>query len=58
MIDSRETLKNLRKSFPNMDIDELLKVLDCYSELTEYTTYPTYPSYPYIFTSTSGTSDR
>lgn len=32
MINVKETLQNLHKEFPEMSLDDLFKVLDCYEE--------------------------
>jgi hypothetical protein len=39
MLDSKTTLKNLHKEFPNLTLDELFKILDCYVET------PSFPHY-------------
>lgn len=31
-MDSRKTLTNLHKEFPNLSLDDLFKILDCYVE--------------------------
>lgn len=38
MLNVKQTLKNLHKKFPNLSLDELFEVLDCYIE--EYTLNP------------------
>lgn len=32
MLNLKETLKNLHKKFPNLTLDELFDIVDCYSE--------------------------
>lgn len=43
MIDTKETLKNLHNEFPNMTLDDLFKILDCFKE--DYTSVLTTPHY-------------
>jgi hypothetical protein len=31
-MDARKTLENLHKEFPNLSLDDLFKILDCYVE--------------------------
>ena len=31
-MDARKTLKNLHKEFPNLSLDDLFRILDCYAE--------------------------
>ena len=33
MIDARRTLVNLHKEFPNLSLDNLFSILDCYVEM-------------------------
>lgn len=32
MIDTKETLKKLHKKFPELSLDDLFTILDCYTE--------------------------
>lgn len=32
MIDAKETLKKLHKKFPELSLDDLFTILDCYTE--------------------------
>lgn len=32
MMDTKETLKKLHKKFPELSLDDLFTILDCYSE--------------------------
>lgn len=34
MMNTRETLKNLHKKFPNLNLDDLFEIMDCYVEDT------------------------
>ena len=36
MIDSRLTLSKLHTKFPNLTLDDLFKILDCYTEVITY----------------------
>lgn len=38
MINSKETLKKLHQALPNLTLDELFIILDCYTEEYVYTT--------------------
>jgi len=43
MIDSRLTLSKLHSKFPNLTLDELFEILDCYTEMVTYDLkWPTY----------------
>lgn len=42
MLDSKQTLINLHTKFPDLSLDELFKILDCYVE--QYYSY----NFPYI----------
>ena len=43
MIDSRLTLSKLHSKFPNLTLDELFEILDCYTEVVTYDIkWPTY----------------
>ena len=43
MIDSRLTLSKLHSKFPNLTLDDLFEILDCYTELVTYDLkWPTY----------------
>ena len=70
MIDSRLTLSKLHSKFPNLTLDELFEILDCYTEMVTYDLkWPTYrdkstttwpfntPTYgnPTAITTTNGT---
>ena len=33
-MNTRETLKNLHKKFPNLNLDDLFEIMDCYVEDT------------------------
>lgn len=33
MIDTRRTLVNLHEKFPNLSLDNLFEILDCYTEM-------------------------
>lgn len=35
-MDARKTLKNLHKEFPNLSLDDLFRILDCYAEQSPY----------------------
>lgn len=35
-MDARKTLENLHKEFPNLSLDDLFKILDCYVETSSY----------------------
>lgn len=35
-MDTRKTLENLHKEFPNLSLDDLFKILDCYVETSSY----------------------
>lgn len=39
--DTKQTLKNLHKAFPELSVDDLLKILDCFA--------PECPSYSYRY---------
>ena len=39
MLNSKETLKNLHKKFPQLSLDDLFDVLDCYVEEYTFWTY-------------------
>lgn len=59
MLDSKVTLQKLHAEFPNLTLDELLKILDCYVET------PSFPYYinqkkgnDYLTTITAGDSTR
>ena len=36
MIDSRLTLSKLHSKFPNLTLDDLFEILDCYTEVITY----------------------
>lgn len=36
MIDSRLTLSKLHSKFPNLTLDDLFEILDCYTEVVTY----------------------
>ena len=36
MIDTRQTLIKLHNKFPNLTLDELFEILDCYTEMVTY----------------------
>ena len=36
MIDARLTLSKLHSKFPNLSLDNLFEILDCYTEMTTY----------------------
>lgn len=36
MIDSRLTLSKLHSKFPNLPLDDLFEILDCYTEVITY----------------------
>ena len=36
MIDARRTLVNLHKQFPNLSLDNLFEILDCYVEMPSH----------------------
>lgn len=38
-MNSKETLKNLHKTFPAFDLDTLFKILDCYVEDYRWNNY-------------------
>ena len=42
MIDSRLTLSKLHSKFPNITLDDLFEILDCYTEVITYDWRPTY----------------
>lgn len=44
MIDSRLTLSKLHSKFPNLTLDDLFEILDCYTEVITYdwSKWPTY----------------
>lgn len=43
MIDSRLTLSKLHSKFPNLTLDDLFEILDCYTEVVTYDLkWPTY----------------
>ena len=43
MIDSRLTLSKLHSKFPNLTLDDLFEILDCYTEVVTYDwKWPTY----------------
>ena len=43
MIDSRLTLSKLHSKFPNLTLDDLFEILDCYTEVVTYDIkWPTY----------------
>lgn len=43
MIDSRLTLSKLHSKFPNLTLDDLFEILDCYTEVVTYDVkWPTY----------------
>lgn len=44
MIDSRLTLSKLHSKFPNITLDDLFEILDCYTEVVTYdwSKWPTY----------------
>ena len=35
-MDTRKTLENLHKEFPNLSLDDLFRILDCYVETSSY----------------------
>ena len=39
-MDTRKTLENLHKEFPNLSLDDLFKILDCYVETSPSFTLP------------------
>jgi hypothetical protein len=52
MLNLKETLKNLHKKFPNLTIDELFDIVDCYSEeIKIYSQSPIIPN-PYKYYTT------
>lgn len=61
MIDSRLTLSKLHSKFPNLTLDDLFEILDCYTEVVTYDwKWPTYrdnsvtTTWPYNTTTTYG----
>lgn len=51
MINVKETLQNLHKEFPEMSLDDLFKVLDCYKEdYTATLSKPHYKNYEITYT--------
>lgn len=36
MIDTKETLKKLHKEFPGLTLDDLFRILDCYTDRYPY----------------------
>ena len=36
MIDAKETLKKLHKEFPGLTLDDLFRILDCYTDKYPY----------------------
>lgn len=45
MLNTKETLKELHKKFPMMNLDELFEILDCYIEYTDWSNYKKYPTW-------------
>lgn len=45
MLNSKETLKKLHKRFPQLSLDELFDVLDCYVEEYNFFSKPYYGTY-------------
>lgn len=45
MLNSKETLKNLHKKFPQLSLDELFDTLDCYVEEYNFFTKPYWETY-------------
>ena len=56
MLNSKETLKNLHKKFPQLNIDELFDVLDCYVEEYNFFTKPYWGTDTYFRTKDTQTS--
>lgn len=43
MINFKETIKNLHKTFPEKDLDELIKIIECVEEQMDFSPVPNIP---------------
>lgn len=58
MMDVKTTLKNLHKNFPALSLDDLLRILDCYVDIsTPYISFKDYPFYDTQVTCTYGNNE-
>ena len=58
MMDVKTTLKNLHKNFPALSLDDLLRILDCYVDIsTHYISFKDYPFYDTQVTCTYGNNE-
>ena len=52
MLNSKETLKNLHKKLPQLNLDELFDILDCYVEEYNFFTKPYWTNNTGVFQDT------